>query len=127
MRRLLFSGDKMNAHPRIETFTCPCCGGFIGEAAPVDQIREYVTAPGRRLILDMLTKTVGAPVHRDLIINRMYGGRSDGGPENGDHVVKAMVSQLRRQIEPFGWTISSSRGGSGELAQWRLIPREARQ
>lgn len=117
----------MNAHPKIQSFSCPCCGGFIGEAAPLEQVRKSVTAPGRRLILDMLSKTPGSPVHRDLIIGRMYGGRSDGGPDDGDHVVKAMVSQLRRQIEPFGWTVTNSKGGAGALAQWRLIPRETAQ
>lgn len=117
----------MNAHPRIQTFTCPCCKGFIGEAAPIEQVREYVTAPSRRLILDMLSKRIGAPVLRDNIMSRMYGSRADGGPESGDTVLKVMVSQLRRQIEPYGWTITGSRGGSGELAQWRLIPLEAGQ
>jgi hypothetical protein len=117
----------MNVIPKIQTFTCPCCGGFIGEAAPIDQVREYVTAPGQRLILDMLSKKVRAPIRRDSIMHRMYGGRQDGGPEQGDTVIKVMVSQLRRKIEPFGWTVTGSKGGSGELAQWRLIPTEARQ
>lgn len=117
----------MNAHPRIQTFTCPCCGGFIGEAAPIEQVREFVTAPARRLVLDMLSKRIGSPVHRDAIVDRMYGHRADGGPESGSNVILAIVSQLRRQIEPYGWTISQSKGGSGYLAQWRLIPREAGQ
>lgn len=117
----------MNAHSRIQTYCCPSCGGFIGEAAPLDQVRESVTQPSRRLILDMLSSKPGAPVLRDRILDRLYGDRADGGPDSGDHVVKAMVSQLRRQIEPFGWTITGSRGGSGNLAQWRLIPVEAGQ
>ncbi len=117
----------MNAVPKIQSFSCPCCGGFIGEAAPIDQVRQFVTAPGRRLILDMLSRSPGSPVHRDLIIGRMYAGRSDGGPDSGAQVVAVTVSQLRRQIEPFGWTVSNSKGGGGELAQWRLIPREAGQ
>ncbi|MFN3337244.1 MAG: winged helix-turn-helix domain-containing protein, partial [Thermomicrobium sp.] len=112
---------------RIQTFCCPACGGFIGEAAPLDQVMESVTQPSRRLILGMLAKPPGAVVLRDRILDRLYGHRADGGPETGDHVVKAMVSQLRRQIEPFGWTITGSRGGSGNLAQWRLVPREAGQ
>ncbi|MCJ8518989.1 hypothetical protein ABID21_001894 [Pseudorhizobium tarimense] len=117
----------MNAHPRIASFTCPCCKGFIGEAAPLDQVMESVTQPSRRIILEMLASKPGSPVLRDRILDRLYGDRADGGPDTGDHVVKAMVSQLRRQIEPFGWTVTGSRGGSGNLAQWRLIPVEAGQ
>ena len=115
----------MNVVARVQTYSCPCCGGFIGEAAPIEQVRESITPPAQRIIFDLLARSIGRAVHRDAIIELMYGGRSDGGPDTADHVVKAQVSQLRRRIEPFGWTISVSRGGSGHLAQWRLIPTEA--
>lgn len=115
----------MNEHPRIQSYSCPCCGGFIGEAAPLDQVRERVTAPARRLIFDLISKRPGKPVLKSVIVDRLYGNRSDGGPDSAGQVVAAMVSQLRRQIEPFGWTITNGRGGSSEHAEWRLIPTEA--
>ncbi|MDM9643859.1 hypothetical protein [Rhizobium sp. S163] len=115
----------MNVVARVQTYCCPSCGGFIGEAAPIEQVRESITVPAQRIIFDLLSRSIGRAVHRNAIIELMYGGRSDGGPDTADHVVKAQVSQLRRRIEPFGWTISVSRGGSGHLAQWRLIPTEA--
>lgn len=115
----------MNVVARIQTFTCPCCGGLIGEAAPVEEVRQYVTAPAHRIIFDILSRSVGRPVFRDALIHLIYGGRADGGPERADKVLAVQVSQLRRRIEPFGWTISSSKGGSGIHAQWRLIPTEA--
>lgn len=117
----------MSPNPRIQTYTCPCCGGDIGEAAPIEQVVENVTQPSRRLILSMLADKPGASVFRDRIIDRLYGSRADGGPDAADNLIKSIVSQLRRQIEPFGWTISTSRGGSGDLAQWRLIPHGGAQ
>jgi DNA-binding response OmpR family regulator len=109
---------------RVQSFCCPSCGGYIGEAAAVDTVRESISAPAKRLIFDMLTRRVGRPVLKDAIIEAVYGSRSDGGPDNASTIVQVLVSQLRRQIEPYGWTISNSRGGAGELAQWKLIPTE---
>lgn len=114
----------MNVVARVQTYTCPCCGGFIGEAAPIEQVKEAITAPAHRIIFDLLARSIGQAVRRDTIIDRIYGGRADGGPETADRILKAQVSQLRRRIEPFGWTITVSKGGSGYLAQWRLIPTE---
>lgn len=94
----------------------------MGQAASISDVRAAVTAPARRSVLDALSRSIGKPVTRDSIIERVYGGRADGGPDDADHVIKAVVSQLRRQIEPFGWTITHGKGGSGNMAQWRLIP-----
>jgi hypothetical protein len=114
----------MNVQPRIQSYCCPSCGGFIGEASPIEKVREALTAPSQRLIFDALSRPVGRSVHRETLFSLIYGNRRDGGPDRGEHVLTVHVSQLRRKIEPFGWTITASRGGSGNLAQWRLIPTE---
>ena len=110
---------------RIQSYCCPACGGHIGEAAPIETVREAVTAPVKKVIFDMLARRVGRAVLKDSIIDAVYGNRADGGPETASTTIQVQVCQLRRIIEPFGWTISNSRGGAGELAQWKLIPTEA--
>jgi len=115
------SGDIMTIHSR-QSFSCPACGHGIGEAASVDHVKEAITAPAHRIIFEALSRKVGSSVRRDMLLNRIYGDRPDGGPEHADTILKVQVSQLRRKIEPYGWTISVSKGGSGQLAQWRLIP-----
>ena len=110
---------------RVQTFTCPCCGGHIGEAAPLSALVEAVSSPTRRAIVELLSARAGRPVMRDAILERVYGGRADGGPDTADKVIMTQVSRLRREIEPFGWTITHGKGGSGERAQWKLIPLEA--
>lgn len=115
----------MNIQPRLQTITCPCCGGFMGEAAPIEAVREAVTSPVKRSIFEELSRQPGQPVSRDVLRTATYAHRRGVAAENADHVLKVQVSQLRRCIEPYGWTISTNKGGSGNLAQWRLIPMEA--
>lgn len=114
----------MNVHIP-QTFSCPCCGGLIGQAATIDEVRKAVTAPALRIIFDSLSRNVGQAVPRNRIADLLWGGRSDGGPETGYRNLAVQVSQLRRKIEPFGWTINRSLGGSGNHSSWRLIPTEA--
>lgn len=111
---------------RVKRYSCPCCGGHIGEAASIDSVSDAISSPTRNAILEMLARSIGRPVRRDAMIDRLYGDRADGGPDRAVNILMVQVSRLRREIEPFGWTISNGRGGSGELAQWRLIPTEAR-
>lgn len=122
MLRIFFPiGMQMTIHHR-QSFCCPACGSTIGQAATVDDVKSAITAPAHRIIFDALSRSVGASVRRDTLVDRIYGDRPDGGPERADVILKVQVSQLRRKIEPYGWTISVSKGGSGHLAQWRLIP-----
>ncbi|MCB5205034.1 hypothetical protein LH464_21445 [Neorhizobium sp. T786] len=111
----------MNVHSRISAYTCPCCGGSIGEAAPLDQVRRFVTSSHKVKIFDMLAAEPGAPVYRRDVSAALYDGKVVG------NVLASNVSQLRREIEPYGWTITYGKGGNTPLAQWRLIPTEAGQ
>lgn len=99
---------------------CPCCKGFIGEAAPLEQVRRFVTSVHKVQIFDMLASEPGAPVYRKDVSAALYG-KAVG------NVLAVTVSQLRREIEPYGWTITFGKGGNSSLAQWRLIPVEAGQ
>ena len=121
MLHLLSHGDAMNVAPKISSFTCPCCKGFIGEAAPLDQVRRFVTSSQKVKIFDMLAADPGAPVYRKDVSAALYDGDVVG------NVLASTVSQLRREIEPYGWTITNGKGGNTPLAQWRLIPTEAGQ
>ncbi|WP_105436387.1 winged helix-turn-helix domain-containing protein [Neorhizobium tomejilense] len=121
----------MNVQPRIQIFTCPCCGGFIGEAAPISTIVESMNSRVSRRLLERLGRKPGASVSRDAIIDYCYSDDPTGGPERADNVFRVMVCRLRKVIEPYGWTIQcvTGRGPSsdGAGALYRLIPTEARQ
>lgn len=107
----------MNVVPKTTAFMCPCCKGFIGEAAPLDQVKLAITAPTRRQIFDLLSAEVGKPVMRADVLSSLDRKPS---PQN----IAVQISKLRDELEAFGWTITNSQGAS-KLAQWRLIPTEA--
>ena len=115
----------MNIQPRLQTVMCPCCGGFMGEAAPLDAVREKVRMGHQLIILDLLSRHVGRLVPSDAIIDAMYSHRSDGGPDQASRILSVVINRLKKTIEAFGWTIVSVGRGSGNTASYRLQPVEA--
>ncbi len=108
---------------RIQAYTCPCCKGFIGEAAPLDEI---IAAEGpfvSKTILEMLAKNVGRGVRRDDLIVAIYRGAKE--PEKAGDVVRQTICRLRKRLDAYGWCILTvpSSGASGEGgALYRLTP-----
>lgn len=112
----------MNIQPRLQTVTCPCCGGFLGEAAPLDAVREKVRMGHQLIILDKLSRRVGRLVSSDDLIDAMYASHADGGPDKANGVLSVSMSRLKQEIAAFGWTIISVGRGSGNRASYKLIP-----
>lgn len=108
-----------------QTFTCPCCGGFIGEAASVDEIIASLSPNSRTTIFKLLAKHIGRYVPKNQIMNDLFGYYQ---PETAAMAVNVYMTHLRKEIAPFGWTIvcQGRTGGRGaEGALYRLIPLEA--
>ncbi|UHS60590.1 helix-turn-helix domain-containing protein [Agrobacterium vaccinii] len=117
----------MNHVPQTSQFTCPCCKGFIGEAAPIDAVNDSLSRPILRIILDQLSKRVGRNVRRDAIIEACYADVIDGGPDDAERVFRVNMFNLRKAIKPFGWHIECVGGvGRGQTggAFYRLMPAE---
>lgn len=108
-----------------ETFTCPCCGGYIGEAAPVAFVAERLPVGHQARVFEAFSRRVGRPFTKESLIQTMYGDRSDGGPETADNIVSIQVLRLRTFLEQYGWTITSEGRGRGNKVFYRLIPLEA--
>ncbi len=79
---------------------CPECGR---ELPP----KLYVTGRRRQAMLEILMKREGLtdPEIREYV----YRDDEDGGAETKS-VVSAMCREIRRQIEPQGWTIQTRSG-----------------
>ena len=117
-----------NIAPRIQSFTCPCCGGHIGEAAPIQAVIDAERSWVSRAILEALSKPVGRRVRRDSIIQAIYQLADE--PENSRETFAVTLSGLRKRLMAFGWMIrrEGSRGPQGDGgAVYRLIPTEAGQ
>jgi len=112
----------MNAMPRIEAVTCPCCGGFIGEAAPLEEVLKTVTQGSQRVILAALAKVPGKVVERESLISALYG--YSNGPIDADANLSVYLNRLGKTLPAFGWMIKRTGGGRGNLANYRLIPTE---
>lgn len=113
----------MNAHPRVQTFSCPCCGGFIGEAAPIETVVEAEQSWVAKSILQTLSRPVGKRVRRDALIEAVY--QLEDEPENPARSFAVVLSRLRKRLEAFGWMIQreGSKGPAGERgAIYRLLP-----
>lgn len=117
----------MNIIPRIQSYTCPCCNGFIGEAAPIEMVVERVPRGQQRAMLDLLAKRIGRTVAKASLISVLFDERPDGGPELVDNVINSQMCRLRKMVESFGWSIVTTGGGRGSEVFYRLIPAEAGQ
>lgn len=115
----------MNAIPKTATFSCPCCGNSIGQAAPIDDVMNRLADNTGRLILGKLAQTVGAGIRLDVLVDAAYAGREDGGPINADDSVRVTISNLRKAISIYGWSIVCRGRSRSELKRggvYRLIP-----
>lgn len=114
----------MNAIPQTKPYTCPCCNGFIGEAAPIDLVVERVPRGQQRQMLDLLSKRVGRTVAKAAMISVLFDDRPDGGPDLVDNVINSQMCRLRKMVENHGWSIVTTGGGRGSETFYRLIPTE---
>ena len=108
-----------------QAYCCPACGGYIGDAAPVEFVSDKLPRGHQERIFGILSRRIGRQVSKDTLIDAMYSERADGGPVYADNIVSIEINKLRSQIEGFGWTIVSKGRGSGNKAVYRLIPLEA--
>lgn len=108
-----------------QAFTCPSCGGFIGEAASVEFVSERLPKGQQTVIFNLLAKRLSRPVAKEAIVDQLFGSRSDGGPDTANRVVDVQLTHLRRNLSNFGWMIKKTGGGHGTPTFYRLVPLEA--
>jgi DNA-binding SARP family transcriptional activator len=83
-----------DAEPRYPHITVSCFGGFrlCADGAEIDL---RVVRPQARALLRMLALNAGAPVHRELIADILWG---DLGIDSAVHALHVSVSSLRRSL-----------------------------
>ena len=63
----------------------------------------------------------GHPVPASTLVDKLYGSRPDGGPDDAEHAVRTAIYKMRAKLEPHGVEIESvghARGSAG----YRLRP-----
>lgn len=109
----------------MQAFTCPCCHGYIGEAAPIDDVRSAIRSPWQGAVIGLLASQIGKPVRRERIVNAVYAASGRQAPLTAENSLSTIISNARRSIEPYGWTIVTRGGGRGNIGTYTLTPREA--
>lgn len=88
------------------SFSCPCCGSPVGNVGY--KALEYLPMGGQQhRILMLFIREYPKFTYRDAIIDEVYAGRYDGGPENAYATVKGQIWQVNRIIAPYGWVIKA--------------------
>lgn len=112
----------MNAHTRIQTYCCASCGNTIGEASPVERIKDADLTRQQRVIIEALSSPVGDWVRVTALEKAIYE-RNETGRELAAHrqSISVQISKAQSVLHELGWFIASDRRGC-----YRLVPREAR-
>lgn len=108
----------------MQAFSCPCCGHYIGQAAPIEDVALAMPTGHTNTIFNVLAKHAGNLVSSKALIDALYVDQSDGGPLFVSAIISKNIRRCRQIIEPYGWTITHSKAGRGRVAAYRLIPLE---
>lgn len=77
-------------------------------------------SPYRMTLLRTLIEDYPNLVPMSKIIREIYASDPHGGPERPHNVVSMMISKLRKQIQPYGWTITPSASGRRGTGRYKL-------
>lgn len=101
---------------------CPCCLRPLGKRLSARQL-PFLARPANatiaRPVLQLLARAWPRPVPLAYLVEHAYAMRPDGGPESAAKCVQVTISRLRRQLAPYGWTISDA-WGSGAYRLERI-------
>lgn len=114
----------MNHVPQTTQYSCPCCKGFIGEAAPIDAVISAENSMVAKRILQALSNPVGQRVPTKDVIKSVWPHNRPADPALSLRV--AMVP-LRKRLPQYGWSLITDRSrGINEYGGsfYRLIPAE---
>lgn len=114
-----------------EPATCTCCGRPMPTKTPLtwdlksrtltSQIGAVRLSPRKAIYIDALyrARNRGGIQTRAELMDAVYADKEDGGPD--DFVTGSVhLNQIRKKIEPVGWTISKNLAGE----PYQLIPFE---
>lgn len=104
---------------------CPCCNRPMDvDHVPIEVLTEGRLEPQMRKIVTALAKAYPRSVSVPAIFDVLYGDDPNGGPDDPRSVVAVRICKLRTQIEKYGWTVPTNKGGPGSYGRYRLAPVE---
>lgn len=103
---------------------CPCCRRPLDDDQQVDveHLREAPLSKMQKKLLVALIDSHPRAVRTEVLIDRLWGDDPNGGPDNPPNVIRTMVTNMRKRLPDYGWTIPLSFGGPGSYGSYRLEP-----
>lgn len=102
------------------SFTCPCCGGHLGELPSPDRVRENLNGQ-ERAVFDALMNCPDGLSKIDLSL-AVFGDRRGASEKSLSNTAK-IVSRVREKLNRYGYFITRNR--PLQRGVYRLIPAEA--
>lgn len=103
---------------------CPCCGcAWVAPLVELDALADMAGLTGvQRVVLEAFRQKPGRAVLTERLITLLYEDDPDGGPLDAGATIRVHAFNLRKRIEPFGWTV---RGKSGCNPGYYVLSRVA--
>jgi len=105
---------------------CPCCGQSWppsrSKLAARRRLSEVAKSPVQARVLECLLQNFGEWVTRARLIDFVYSGYADGGPDDANNTMAAHVNRLRIKVAQHGFEIEG-RSWYGSRLRWK--PAEA--
>lgn len=92
-------------------YKCPCCGQSMGSVLDPTKIPM---SPVRKTIVKALPGTI------EDIAEAVYGTRANT-PTEQYQSLRVMLVNVRKLLEPHGWTINNDRSGRGNSKTYHLV------
>lgn len=98
---------------------CPCCGQRIVE----DVLPYGLVLRGNKLrIFEWVKKAGSNGIGSDVIINRLYENREDGGPLWPEKTLHVQMHLLNKALAPFNLKIRSNGSCRSSPGTYALVP-----
>jgi hypothetical protein len=98
---------------------CTVCGQ--PRAATLGELPHLALEGQQRVVLSILCDVYPGGLTSVELVERMYKGTRDYGPDGAPSVLKAQIARLRRLLAPRGWTIPKGYRGRNHPGFYQLV------
>ncbi|MCH6205274.1 helix-turn-helix domain-containing protein [Brucella ciceri] len=92
------------------------------ERNPTTELEDAPLSRGQKNIVDALTAIYPRRIYINDLVDNVYAFDPNGGPDNAHNTVRVQISQLRKRLPSYGWTIPMNHRGAGSHGYYRLEP-----